>query len=42
MTEKKCFSCGNTSNEAPLLTVEIMGETKYACVRCMPRLIHGG
>jgi predicted SprT family Zn-dependent metalloprotease len=42
MTEKKCFSCGNTSNEAPLLTVEVKGETKYACVRCMPRLIHGG
>jgi hypothetical protein len=42
MTEKKCFSCGNTSNDAPLLSVEIREEGKYVCVRCMPRLIHGG
>lgn len=42
MSDRKCFNCGNTSKEAPLLLVEIKGEEKGVCVRCLPMLIHGG
>ncbi len=42
MTEKKCFNCGNTSKDAPLLMLEIAEEEKRVCVRCLPWLIHGG
>ncbi len=42
MEEKKCFNCGNTSRDAPLLRVEIADEDKRVCVRCLPMLIHGG
>ncbi|MFQ6135875.1 MAG: hypothetical protein ACE5PM_01690 [Candidatus Hydrothermarchaeales archaeon] len=39
--EKKCFNCGNTSNDAPLLDVTIKEEEKNVCGRCLPMLIHG-
>lgn len=37
----KCFNCGNTSNDAPLLQVERGGKLEWVCVRCLPILIHG-
>ncbi len=42
MEEKeKCFNCGNSSNDAPLLDVTIKEEEKKVCAKCLPMLIHG-
>ena len=40
-SDTKCDYCGNTDFEAPLLSAKEKGETKWVCVRCLPRLIHG-
>jgi len=36
-----CFHCSNTEDDAPLLPVRHKGESRWACVRCLPALIHG-
>lgn len=37
----KCLNCGATSNDRPLLQLEIKGSNDCVCVRCLPILIHG-
>ena len=37
----QCEFCGNTSEQAPLLSVERKGQSVFVCVRCLPTLIHG-
>jgi hypothetical protein len=37
----KCLNCGATSDEKPLLPIEIKEDKSYVCVRCLPILIHG-
>lgn len=41
MEKHECFNCRNTSNEAPLIKVEVKGVEQWVCVRCLPMLIHG-
>lgn len=37
----RCFNCGKTDHEAPLLPVRAKGEAVWVCTRCLPQLIHG-
>ena len=37
-----CQVCGANSDEKVLLVAEDKGQVTYACVRCLPILIHGG
>lgn len=39
--EINCFSCGRNDNDAPLFPTRYKGESKWVCVKCLPRLIHG-
>ncbi|MHB0976537.1 MAG: ATP-binding protein [Candidatus Aquicultorales bacterium] len=36
-----CFSCGRTEDDAPLIPVRTEGKSTWACVKCLPQLIHG-
>jgi len=36
-----CFRCGADEDAVPLLPVRHKGESLWACVRCLPPLIHG-
>ncbi len=36
-----CYICGADEMAAPLFPVRHRGESKWACARCLPRLIHG-
>ena len=38
---EKCFSCGNTEDNAVLFPCRHQGRSQWACARCLPRLIHG-
>lgn len=38
---QSCFACGNTEDDAPLIPVRHKGQSTWACVRCLPSLIHG-
>ncbi len=38
---QKCFSCGASEMDRPLLPVRTQGESTWVCVRCLPALIHG-
>jgi hypothetical protein len=37
-----CLHCGATSDRVVLLQCEDKGKLQWVCVRCLPRLIHGG
>jgi ferredoxin len=37
----KCFMCGASEHDRPLLAMKSKGESDWVCVRCIPRLIHG-
>jgi hypothetical protein len=37
-----CLHCGATSDRVVLLQCEDKGRLQWVCVRCLPRLIHGG
>lgn len=37
----KCYLCGASEHDRPLLAVKTKGESDWVCVRCIPRLIHG-
>jgi len=37
-----CDFCDVSGNERPLLKAEYQGKDILVCVRCLPRLIHGG
>jgi len=41
MAEVKCFVCGTTEKDKVYMPCIEKGEKKYACVRCLPVLIHG-
>ncbi len=43
MAEEKrvCKVCGATEDERVLIKAVIEGEDAYACVKCLPVLIHG-
>jgi len=42
MGEKdKCLNCDADSKDRPLVKIEINGEEKRVCVKCLPGLIHG-
>ena len=38
----ECFLCGRTDEEVALIPVRVKGEDRWVCVRCIPKLIHGG
>jgi len=38
---QKCFVCGATEDQEALFPCRSKGESLWACVRCLPRLIHG-
>ncbi len=38
---QKCFNCGNTEMDRPLLPCRKEGESVWVCTRCLPALIHG-
>lgn len=40
--KEPCFVCNITDDERVLLSCKHEGEDKWVCVRCLPRLIHGG
>lgn len=39
--EIHCFNCDRTDDEAPLFPIRHKGESKWACAKCLPQLIHG-
>ena len=41
MSTISCFSCQADSKDKPLVMIEVNGEEKRVCVKCLPRLIHG-
>lgn len=41
MAEVKCFVCGTNDKSVVYLPCVSEGEDNYACVRCLPVLIHG-
>jgi hypothetical protein len=36
-----CLHCSTDSKNRPLVVIEINGEEKRVCVKCLPMLIHG-
>jgi MinD superfamily P-loop ATPase len=38
---ERCFRCGSTEHEAPLIPCRSEGQSRWVCVRCLPALIHG-
>lgn len=40
--EEECFICGTSGDDRVLLPCRYEGESKWVCVTCLPRLIHGG
>jgi MinD superfamily P-loop ATPase len=38
---QKCFSCGETEEDAVLIPCRKQGESVWVCTRCLPTLIHG-
>ncbi len=41
ISKDTCSYCGNSDDDAPILTYKYKGEIKQVCVRCLPALIHG-
>lgn len=40
MKEYKCFNCGNSESEMPLLKLRYKTGEMWVCPQCMPVLIH--
>jgi MinD superfamily P-loop ATPase len=38
---QKCFTCGRSEMDSPLLPVRTEGTSTWVCVKCLPQLIHG-
>jgi len=38
----ECYLCGKTDKEVVLIPVRVRGGDKWVCVKCLPKLIHGG
>ena len=38
---QRCFLCQTDEDSVPLIPVRHQGESLWACVRCLPALIHG-
>ncbi len=38
---QKCFVCGTSEMDKPLLPCRKTGESLWVCTRCLPSLIHG-
>lgn len=38
---QKCFACGASEDERPLLPLRTEGKSTWVCTRCLPTLIHG-
>ncbi len=38
---QRCFRCDATEDEAVLFPCRYKGESRWACVKCLPPLIHG-
>ncbi len=38
---QKCFRCGRTEDEVPVLPCRSRGESTWVCTKCLPGLIHG-
>lgn len=38
---QRCFRCGSSEDDLPLLPSRIKGESSWVCTRCLPALIHG-
>jgi ferredoxin len=38
---QRCFRCGHSEDDAPVIPIRHRGESLWACVRCLPPLIHG-
>ncbi len=38
---QKCYSCGESEENAYLLPIKHKGESIWFCTKCLPRLIHG-
>ena len=38
---QKCFNCGRGENDAILFPCRHQGRSEWACVKCLPALIHG-
>ena len=39
--KQKCFNCGRSENDAILFPCRHKGASEWACVKCLPALIHG-
>ncbi|RJQ04921.1 MAG: ferredoxin [Bacillota bacterium] len=37
----RCFSCGATDADRPLVPVRRAGRSEWVCAKCLPALIHG-
>jgi len=38
---QRCFNCGSSEDDRPLLPVRTQGTSTWVCTRCLPALIHG-
>lgn len=38
---QKCFNCGQSEMDYPLLPCRQKGESVWVCTKCLPALIHG-
>ncbi|AZR72142.1 ferredoxin [Anoxybacter fermentans] len=39
--EINCFNCGRSEYDAPMFPIRYKGDSKWACAKCLPQLIHG-
>jgi hypothetical protein len=38
--DHKCFNCGKSEKEVPLVQLSYKGEPSHICPQCLPVLIH--
>lgn len=38
---QKCFGCELTENEKPLVSIKYRGKKLWACLECLPKILHG-
>ncbi|SNX54892.1 4Fe-4S dicluster domain-containing protein [Thermoanaerobacterium sp. RBIITD] len=41
INKDRCLYCGNTDDDAPIISFKYKGEIKHVCAKCLPQLIHG-
>ncbi len=38
---QRCFRCGASEEQSPLMPTRFQGQSLWVCTRCLPALIHG-